>query len=113
MEDTLEVYTRPYDERFPQLCMDEVNTQLLKEVREPIAHQPGKPRRHDYEYEREGVCNVFLAVEPLSGRRFTQVRSQRTRADWAHFMRHVLDEQYPTAEKVILVMDNLNTHTPA
>ena len=93
--------------------MDEVNTQLLKEKREPIEQKPGKVRREDYEYEREGVCNVFLAVEPLSGRRFTQVRVQRTRQDWACFMREMLDVHYSHAEKVVLVVDNLNTHTPA
>jgi hypothetical protein len=113
MEDTLDVYKRPYDERFPQLCMDEVNTQLLKDAREPLPAKPGKVRRQDYEYERAGVCNVFLAVEPLAGKRFTQVRKQRTRADWAYFMKDLLDEQYSSAEKVILVMDNLNTHTLA
>lgn len=113
MEDILEGSTRAYDPTRPQICMDEVNTQLLKEVREPIAAKPGKVRREDYEYEREGVCNVFLAVEPLSGKRFTQVRKQRTRADWAHFMRDLLDGSYGHAEKVVLVMDNLNTHLPA
>src|SRR5689334_2159473 len=90
-----------------------VFTQLLKEKREPIEHKPGKVRREDYEYEREGVCNVFLAVEPLSGNRFAQVRVQRTRADWAYFMKELLDVHYPHAEKVVLVLDNLNTHTPA
>ncbi len=113
MEDILEVYKRPYDPKRPQICMDEVKTQLLKDVREPVALKPGKVRRQDYEYQREGVCNVFLAVEPLSGKRFTQVRQQRTRSDWAHFMRHLLDEHSGQAEKVVLVMDNLNTHLPA
>ncbi|WP_220209499.1 transposase [Reticulibacter mediterranei] len=81
------------------------------EKREPIEHKPRKVRREDYEYSREGVCNVFLAVEPLSGNRFAQVRSQRTRQDWAYFMKEVLDVHYQHAEKVVLVLDNLNTHT--
>ncbi len=113
MEDVLDVYQRPYDEKRPQLCMDEVNTQLLSDVREPIEQKPGKVRREDYEYKREGVCNVFLAVEPLTGKRFTQVRWQRTRQDWAHFLKELLDVHYQDAEQVVLVTDNLNTHTPA
>jgi DDE superfamily endonuclease len=113
MEDILEVYKRAYDSKRPQVCMDEVNTQLLKEVRDPIAPKPGKVRREDYEYQREGVCNVFLAVEPFSGKRFAQVRERRTRSDWALFMQELLDVHYATAEKVVLVLDTLNTHTPA
>lgn len=90
-----------------------MNTQLLAEVCPPLPVEPGQPRRQDDEYEREGVCNVFLAYEPLGGRRVTQVRAQRTRRDWAEFMREVLDQHYPEAEKVVLVMDHLNTHSPA
>jgi hypothetical protein len=113
MEDTLDAYTRPYDPKRPLVCMDEVNTQLLADISPPLSVEPGQPRRQDYEYEREGVCNVFLAYEPLAGRRVARVRAQRTRRDWAEFMREVLDQYYPEAEKVVLVMDNLNTHSPA
>jgi hypothetical protein len=113
MEDVLEVYKRTYDPKRPQSCMDEVNTQLLTEVRDPIAPKPGKVRREDDEDERKGVCTVFLAVEPLTGKRFAQVRERRTRSDWALFMRELLDVHYPHAEKVVLVLDNLHTHPPA
>jgi transposase len=113
MEEILDVYKRPYEPSHPLVCMDEVNTQLLADVRLPLPVEPGQPERQDYEYEREGVCNIFVAYEPLAGKRLAQVRVQRTKRDWAEFMREVLDEHYPTAEKVVLVMDNLNTHSPA
>ncbi|MFL5664013.1 MAG: IS630 family transposase [Ktedonobacteraceae bacterium] len=113
MEDVLEVSTRSYDSRRPQVCMDEVNTQLLAETRDPLPMEPGKPKREDYEYERQGVCNVFLACEPLTGQRFTMVAAQRTKQEWAQFIRRLSDECYPEAEKIVLVMDNLNTHTLA
>ena len=113
MEDVLEVYTRPYDPRRPQVCMDEINTQLLADTREPLPMEPGKPKREDYEYERQGVCNVFLACEPLTGQRYTMVAVQRTRQEWAHFIRQLADKHYPDTEKIVLVMDNLNTHTLA
>jgi len=111
MEDVLRVYQRPYDARFPQLCLDETSKQLLAETRPVVPMQPGKPERSDSEYERCGVCSVFLACEPLAGKRFVQARPQRTRQDWSQFVRELLDVHYPLAEKVILVMDNLNTHT--
>jgi transposase len=113
MEDVLSVYTRSYDPARPQLCMDEINTQLLADTREPLSMEAGKPKREDYEYEREGVCNVFLACEPLVGRRYTMVAEQRTKQEWAQFIRQLADVHYPTAEKIVLVMDNLNTHTLA
>lgn len=113
MEDVLEVYTRPYDPLRPQLNMDEGSKQLLKESRAPLPMQPGKPERIDYEYECDGYCNVFLVCEPLAGKRFLQVRERRTAQDWAHVMRDVLDGPYKDAEQVVLVMDNLNTHSPA
>ena len=113
MEDVLEVYTRPYDPTRPQLCMDEINTQLLADTREPLPMEPGKPKREDYEYEREGVCNVDLSCEPLAGKRYTMVAAQRTKQEWAHFIRSLSDEFYPQANKIVLVMDNLNTHTLA
>lgn len=111
MEDVLEVYQRPYDPRFPQICMDEGSKQLLADTREPIAMKPGKSKREDYEYEREGVCNVFMACEPLAGKRFLKVTQRRTKEDWAYFLRDLIDGVYQHAEKIILVMDNLNTHT--
>jgi transposase/predicted DNA-binding protein len=112
MEDVLDVYHRPYDPRFPQICMDEGSKQLLGEKREPIPMEPGKPKREDYEYEREGVYDIFGACEPLTGKYFFEVTSSRTKKDWAYFMRDLIDNHYKDAEKLILVMDNLNTHGP-
>jgi transposase len=112
MEDVLEVYHRPYDPRFPQICMDEGSKQLVGEVREPIAMKPGKPKREDYEYEREGVFNIFAACEPLTGKYIFKVTETRTKEDWAYFMRDIIDVEYKDAEKLILVTDNLNTHGP-
>ncbi len=86
MEDVLEVYTQPYDPNRPQVCMDETNKQLLSEVREPIPAQPGQAQRVDYEYQREGVADLFMFFEPLAGKRFVKVTEQRTRIDWAHAM---------------------------
>lgn len=113
MEDVLEVYHRPYDERHPLVCLDEGCKQLLAETRERLPMEPGKPECYDYEYEREGVCSIFLACEPVTGRRFLRVSPQRTKVDWAHFVKDLIDVQYPQAEKIVLVMDNLNTHTSA
>jgi hypothetical protein len=113
MEDVLEVYTRPYDPARPLVCMDEINTQLLADTRDPLPMEPGKTRCEDYEYERHGVCNVFLACEPLAGTRVTLTARQRTKQEWAEFVRRLAEEHYPTAEKIVLVVDNLNTHTLA
>ena len=113
MEDVLEVYTRPYDERFPQVCLDEKSKQLLTEVREPLAAGPGRPTRHDYEYERNGTANLFIVCEPLAGWRHISVTERRTKLDWAHCIKELVDVHYPHAEKIVLVVDNLNTHTPA
>ncbi len=113
MEDVLDVYHRPYDARFPQLCMDEGSKQLLSDKREGTAMQPGTPERVDNEYERHGTMSVFVAVEPLAGKRVIQVSKRRTKKDWAYFLRELIDVQYPEAEKIVLVMDNLNTHSPA
>jgi hypothetical protein len=113
MEDVLEVYTRPYDEKRPQVCLDEGSKELATELREPLPLQAGHPKRIDYEYDPNGCCNVFAACEPLAGKRFLQVRQRRTKIDWAHFVRELIDVQYPEAEKIVLVMDNLNTHSPA
>src|SRR6266571_5449162 len=113
MEEVLAVYTRPYDERRPQVCVDETSKQLISETRVPLPMQPGQPECSDYEYERQGTCNLFVACEPLAGKRYVQVTQQRTKADFARFMRDLVDVYYPAAEKIVLVMDNLNTHTPA
>ena len=113
MEDVLEVYTRPYDPKRPQVCMDETSKQLLAEVQNPLPMKPGRPRRYDYEYDREGVANLFMFSEPLAGKRQVKVTDQRTKKDWAVAMRELSDVHYPEAEKIVIVMDNLNTHTPA
>ena len=113
MEDVLAVYTRPYDPLRPLVCMDEVPKQLLTETRDPLPAQPGKPARYDYEYKRAGVANLFMFYEPLSGKRRTEIMERRTRQDWAHVMREISDTLCPEAEKIVVVLDNLNTHTPA
>jgi hypothetical protein len=112
MEDVLDVYERPYDGRVPVVCMDETSLQLLGDVRSPLAARPGRVRREDYEYERAGVCNLFLAIEPLAGWRQVAVTDRRTRRDWAAFMRDVA-AHYPHADRIVVVLDNLNTHGPA
>jgi hypothetical protein len=113
LEDVLDVYTRPYDPRRPLVCMDEASKQLLRDGRPPQPSRPGRPARVDYEYEREGVANLFLFCEPLAGRRWVDVTERRTKVDWAHQVQHLVDVRYPDAEAIVLVMDNLNTHTPA
>jgi hypothetical protein len=113
MEDVLEVYHRPYDPQQPVVCMDECSKQLIGEVREPLPPKPGHVAKYDSEYERKGTANVFMAVEPLAGKRTACVTDRRTRVDWAHFIRMLLVTMYPHAAKVVLVMDNLNTHSIA
>ena len=113
MEDVLEVYTRPYDERRPQVCLDESGKQLVADKLEGLPMRPGQPERSDYSYEQGQMYNLFLACEPLAGKRYVQVTEHRTSQDWAHFLREVVDVHYPTAEKIVLVMDNLATHSPA
>jgi len=112
MEDVLDVYCRPYDPRFPVVCLDETSKQLLSTVREPLPLEPGKPERFDSHYQRQGVRNLFMACEPLGGWRQVEVTARRTKLDFAHFVRELVDGHYSQAEKVVLVMDNLNTHTP-
>ncbi len=112
MENVLDVYKRPYDSTRPVICMDETPRQLIGHVNEPIGARPGHPAREDYEYQRLGVCNVFMACEPLAGKRMTKVTTQKTKVDWAHFVDDIA-QRYPTAQRITLVMDNLNTHTPA
>jgi hypothetical protein len=113
MEDVLDVYERPYDPRFPQVCFDETSKQLVGEVRTPLPATPGQPAREDYEYVRNGVANLFMVCEPLRGWRHVTVTDQRTAVDFAHVIRDLVDVHYPEAERIVLVMDNLNTHTPA
>jgi hypothetical protein len=113
MEDVLEVYTRPYDPLRPQVCMDETSKQMLRDTRAALPMGPGKSGREDYEYERGGVANVFMFTEPLAGRRWVDITEHRTKVDWAHQIEELVEERYPQAERIVLVMDNLNTHTPA
>jgi len=113
MENVLEVYKRPYDPLRPVVGMDEKPKQLVKETRQPLASRPGRAQRYDYEYERNGTANVFLFCEPLGGWRRADVRRRRTKQDWAHEVRRLVDEDYPEAERITLVLDNLNTHTLA
>ena len=111
MEQVLDAYRRPYDKAFPVVCMDETPRQLIRETRVPVAAGPGRPARHDYEYRRCGTCNVFMATEPLAGKRMTRVTERKTKIDWAHFLAEIA-ARYPDAGKITLVMDNLNTHRP-
>ena len=111
MERVLDVYRRPYNEDIPVVCMDETPRQLIRETRTPIPARPGQPERQDYEYERCGVCNVFMASEPLAGTRMTKVTEHKTKVDWARFLQDIA-ERYQDAQKITLVMDNLNTHSP-
>jgi len=117
MEDVLDVYTRPYDPLRPQVCMDEISKQLLRDTRQPVPMEPRRTERgverRDYEYERGGVANLFMFCEPLRGRRWVDVTEHRTKTDWAHRIKELVEERYPEAERIVLVMDNLNTHTPA
>lgn len=113
MEDVLSVYQRPYDPRFPQVCLDEASKQILADTREPLPAKPGVPERVDYEYERQGTCNLFMVFEPLRGFRHVTVTDRRTKVDFAHVIRYLVNVLYPEAERIVLVMDNLNTHTPA
>ena len=110
MEDVLEVYTRPYDSQRPQVCVDEVSKQLVKDITPPVPMQPGQPAREDYEYERCGTANLFMICEPLAGRRHVKVTDRRTSGDFARVLRDLSDVYYPQVEKIVLVMDNLNTH---
>lgn len=113
MEDVLSVYKQPYDPDHPLICMDETSKQLTLETRRPIAVRAGHPKRYDYEYRRNGVCNLFMFSEPLVGRRHVSVTERRTKLDWAAQIKDLLDVHYPEAKKITLVMDNLNTHTGA
>ena len=111
MEDVLDVYKRPYNPAFPVVCFDETNRQLIEETRRTIPAKPGQKKRKDYEYRRNGVVNLFMMFEPLKAQRHVKVTDQRTRIDFAGCVRELVNVYYPTAEKIVLVMDNLNTHT--
>jgi hypothetical protein len=110
MEDILTVYKQPVNPAEPLICMDEASKQLVKETRKLIAARSGKPARYDYEYERNGVCSIFMFYAPFQGKRYVVVTDRRTKADWAMQIKNLLEALYPKARKVILVMDNLNTH---
>ena len=113
MELVLDVYKTPYNVAIPVVCMDESPKQLIKQTRLPIERKPGSDTKEDYEYERCGVANIFMANEPLSGKRFVKVTERKTKTDWAHFIKEIADVHYPNAEKIKLVMDNYGTHKPS
>lgn len=113
LEDVLDLYAEPYDSQYPVVCFDESPYQLLSEVREPLPATPGHPVRYDYEYRREGSCNLFMFLEPLQGWRHVKVTDRRTAQDFAHCMQDLVDLHFPQATVISVVLDNLNTHTPA
>jgi len=113
MEDVLEVYKRPYNPKRPVVCLDETSKQLIGEVASPVSPAPGHVAHYDYEYVRNGVANLFMMFEPLAGQRAVEVTDRRTKKDYAACLRKISDELYPDAEVVVLVQDNLNTHSPA
>src|SRR6202035_212642 len=113
MEDVLEVYTRPHDPARPLVCLDETSKQLIIETRAPIPAKPGQPARHDYEYERNGVANLFMVFAPLEGWRHVKVTDRHTAIDYAHVLRDLSDTHFPDTAKIVLVQDNLNIHKPA
>ena len=113
MEDVLDVYTRPYDPLHPSVCFDESSKQLVAETQLPLPAQPGQPERYDYEYERNGVSNLFMFFEPLGAWRHVEVTDQRTAIDYAYQMKYLVDERYPDAIKITVIHDQLNTHVPA
>jgi transposase len=112
MEKVLDVYKRPYSRTYPVICMDESPKQLIGETRVPIKMRGGRVARYDYEYERCGICNLFMVNEPLLGKRYVKVTDRKTKQDWAELIREIADELYPRASKITLVMDNLATHKP-
>jgi len=111
MEDILDVYTRKYDKKHILVCMDEIPRQLIAETRKPIPCRPGKPECHDYEYVRNGTCTIFMFVAPLIGRRRAEVTERRTRIDWAKQIKKMVDKDFPEAQKIVLVLDNLDIHS--
>ena len=113
MEDVLEVYTRPHDERRPLVCLDETSKQLIAETRTPLPMKPSQPARYDYEYKRNGTASLFMLFAPLEGWRHVEVKEQRTSKDYARVLKDLSDVHFAKAEKIVLVQDNLSTHTPA
>lgn len=113
MEDVLDTYAKPYDPARPVVCVDEAGKQLIGEVREPLPVRPGKPAKQDSEYQRGGMANLFMAFEPLAGKRRVEVTARKTNIDFARFMKQLADERYPDAERIVVVCDNLSTHKPA
>jgi len=113
MEDVLEVYKRPYDPKRPVVCLDETSKQLTGEVQTPVPAAPGQVAQYDYEYVRNGVANIFMLFEPLAGQRDVEVTDRRTKKDYAQCLRKISDEMYPDTEVIVVVQDNLNTHSPA
>ena len=113
MEDVLELYAMPYDPKRPLVCFDEHLVQLIMEKRRPLPAKPGQPERFDYEYQRNGTRNLFAFFQPLAAWRHVRVTERRTKIDFAHCMQYLVDERFPEADKILLVQDNLNTHTPA
>lgn len=113
MEHVLDVYKMPYNADFPVICMDESPKQLIKETRVALPIKRGEDKKVDFEYERCGVCNIFMANEPLAGKRYVEIRATKTKKDWAIFIRELADNYYKGATKIKLVMDNLNTHCPS
>ncbi len=112
MEEVLDLYEKAYDVRYPLVCMDETSKQLVSDVQPPLPPRPGQIARQDYEYERQGTSNLFIWFEPLQSQRHVQVTNQRTAVDWAYFMKDLAEVHYPDAEKILVVLDNLNTHGP-
>jgi DDE superfamily endonuclease len=110
MEDVLDLYEQPYDPKRPMVCFDERPCQLIEDILAPIAMKPGKPKIEDYEYSRNGICFIFIAFQPHTGKRFIQVRGRRTKVDYAQFMKELVEKHYPDVECIRLVQDNLNTH---
>jgi DDE superfamily endonuclease len=114
MEEVLDIYKTPYNLKRPVICLDESSKQLIKEIREPLPQRPGSIQKYDSEYERHGTSNVFMAFEPLTGFRITEVTEQRTKTDWACFIKKLVDDEcYQDVDKIVLIMDNLNTHNKA
>ena len=113
MEDILDLYAEPYDQRYPLICFDEKLDQMVSETRQALPIRPGQPRRYDYEYRREGTCNLFMCFEPLRGWRHVEVTARRTAQDSATCMKDLVDVHFPEAAVISVVLDNLNTHTPA
>jgi hypothetical protein len=113
MEDVLDLYARAYDPKRPQICFDEKSVQLIAETRQPLPSKPGQPQRFDYEYQRKGTANLFVFFQPSLGWRHVRVTDRRTKIDFADCMRYLVDDLFPEAERIVIVLDNLNTHSPA